>query len=184
MRRSWLVLVALAATLAALVVVAAAGGTRGHGKHLFPASIALPNGFQPEGIDIRGLTSTSARFPQAPSTRLAADRAGDVLVPARRPRGDGTRGRPPWAAVRRGGRHGPRVRIRRPHRRGHRLVPAGERRPSFVNDVVVTRQAAWFTDSVQQGALQAAARAAWTAARDRRRRCRSPVTSSTRRAST
>src|SRR3954447_21049073 len=57
-----ILLIPLFALLAALVVAAVASGHgKGKGKHPtkpfpFPATISLPNGFQPEGIAIRGTT--------------------------------------------------------------------------------------------------------------------------------
>ena len=60
-------LVLLLTTLACLAVPSALA------KGSFPETIALPNGFQPEGIaSARATRSTSARFPPAPSTRATS----------------------------------------------------------------------------------------------------------------
>jgi sugar lactone lactonase YvrE len=134
------------AALALAAPVLAAGAARP-----FPERLALPDGFQPEGIAIGpratfyvGSIPTGAVYRGSLRTG-----AGSVLVPAQ----------PGRAAI------GIDV-----DRRGHLFVaggPTGDAfvydaatgaelatyelapAPTFVNDVVVTREAAWFTDSVR-----------------------------------
>jgi hypothetical protein len=154
-RRSWVVTIALAVALAALVVVSAAGGKGGkgkaHGKHAFPATIALPNGFAPEGIDIRGTTFYVGSIPTGAVYR------GSLLT------GTGTTFVTPRAGRSATG-------LEADHR-GRLFVSGGDtgrafvydadtgadiasyqlaNAPSFINDVVVTRRAVWFTDSANQ----------------------------------
>jgi sugar lactone lactonase YvrE len=137
------VAVALAA-LASLVVVAAAAAQS------FPARIALPRGWQPEGIAAgTGNTLYVGSIPTGAVARVDA-RTGRtrVLVAGRRGRaatglkaaggrlfvaGAGT-GRA-WVYSARTGRQ----------IAAFRLAPSGA--DTFVNDVVVTPQGAWFTDS-------------------------------------
>jgi hypothetical protein len=163
------------ASVVVLGVAATASGKGGKGKHhgktVFPATIALPNGFRPEGIDIRGTTFYVGSIPTGDvySGSILTGR-GRILVDA--PDNDKR------AAT------GLQV-----DRRGRLFVSGGNTgrafvydaatgadlasydlakgAPSFVNDVVVTKSAAWFTDSVNQvlyklplgkrGALPAAA---------------------------
>lgn len=144
MRR--LLTVSLAAAVAAAVCATALAG----GSALFPTRIALPNGFAPEGIAVRGLSFYVGSIPTGAIYRgsLLTGR-GSILVPAR----------PGRQAIGLG------------HRDGLLFVAGGatgkafvydartgkdvaERvlttEPTFVNDVVVTRDAAYFTDSVRQ----------------------------------
>jgi len=141
---------ALAATLAPAVAQAHGGhggrDDRGHGGS-FPATIALPNGFQPEGIAIRGRTAYFGSL--ADGDIYAADlRTGTGKVVSQ---GPGT----PSVGLKVGGHD--------------RLFvaggPAGDARvvslrtgavlksyqfttgASFINDVALLRHTAWFTDS-------------------------------------
>jgi hypothetical protein len=156
-RRLGGIFVCLAVGLAALALVSAAGGKGGKGKgrdkHAlpFPATISLPNGFAPEGIDIRGttfyvgsiptgavfrgslLTGTGTTFVTPPAGRAAAglevDHRGRLFVS-----GAGT-GRAFVYDADTGA-----------DLASYQLATG----PSFINDVVVTRQAVWFTDSTNQ----------------------------------
>jgi streptogramin lyase len=148
----------LVVALAALVAVSAAGGKGGkggkgkaHGKPAFPATIALPNGFAPEGIDIRGttfyvgsiptgsiyrgslLTGTGGTFVTPPAGRsatgLEVDHRGRLFVSG------GNTGRAFVYDANTGADLG-----------SYQLTNL----PSFINDVVVTRRAVWFTDSFNQ----------------------------------
>ena len=135
--------------LSALLLLAAPAALA---QSAFPEKIALPDGFAPEGIAIAGgKRSTLAPF------HNRRDLCGDLRTGAGGPRA---------------GRHGPeharrdRVRVRHWHGCGSRArirharvynartgellseLPARERRPgTFINDVVVTKEAAFFTDS-------------------------------------
>jgi sugar lactone lactonase YvrE len=134
------------ATLAAtLVVPSAAAG------HAFPATIALPDGFQPEGIAIgpgpvaylgsladgsiyranlaTGRGKIVSRGPGTPSVGLKTDARGRLFVSG------GPAGNARVVDTRTG-------RILKSYQ-----LAAGA---SFVNDVVLTPSAAWFTDSVNQ----------------------------------
>jgi sugar lactone lactonase YvrE len=136
------------AVASATVVVAAAAEAAGSKKQKpFPEVIQLPTGFQPEGIEVRGQTfyvgSVANGAVYRGSLRTGA---GAVLVP-------GAAGRSATG-------------IELDH---NRLIVAGAgtgnayvydartaallrtyqlaTAPTFINDVVVTRDAAWFTDS-------------------------------------
>jgi sugar lactone lactonase YvrE len=143
MKRSHL-LVALAGLVLALPLAASSGNT-------FPERIALPNGFQPEGIATgRGTTFYVGSIPTGRVWRgdLRTGQ-GAVLVPER-------------------GRRAIGVEVDRRNRLFVAGGPTGDGyvydartgadiaqfnftdEGSFVNDVVVTRKAAWFTDSVRQ----------------------------------
>src|SRR4051794_9331265 len=153
-----ILLIPLFALLAALVVAAAASGHgkgKGKGKHPtkpfpFPATISLPNGFQPEGIAIKGQTFYVGSIPTGAVYRGSLRTGtGSLIVQPQAGR----------AAVGVDVDHG-------------RLFVAGGATgkafvydartgadlgsftlttlPSFINDVVVTKQAAWFTDSTNQ----------------------------------
>jgi sugar lactone lactonase YvrE len=155
--RRWITVVALTLALGALVAVSAAGGNRGtgkghgHGKHVFPATIALPNGFAPEGIDIRGQTFYVGSIPTGRIFRGSL-RTGEGSVLVTPPAGRAAIGL-------------------QADKRGRLFVAGGgtghayvydtrtgadlgsyelTELPSFINDVVVTRRAVWFTDSVNQ----------------------------------
>ncbi|GAB2675239.1 SMP-30/gluconolactonase/LRE family protein [Kribbella swartbergensis] len=118
-------------------------------KRAFPTRIELPNGFRPEGIAIRGGTAyfgsladgdiyaaslrtgkgkVISQGPNTPSVGLKVDRRGRLFVaggPAGNARVVDTRTGKILAT--------------------YQLAPAGQ--PTFVNDVVLSRRAAWFTDS-------------------------------------
>jgi hypothetical protein len=145
----FLLLVALA------VSSTATGHGKGKGKHhgkgpAFPATIALPNGFQPEGIAIKGHTFYVGSIPTGAIYRGSLlSGAGSLLVQPQAGR----------AAIGIDDGHG-------------RLFVAGGATgkafvydartgadlgsftltmlTTFINDVIVTRQAAWFTDSLNQ----------------------------------
>ena len=136
MTRLLLVLAALA-TIA--TSVAGAQGT-------FPSTIALPNGFQPEGVAIAGQQFYVGSIPTGAvyRGRMRTGRAR-ILVRLRRTGCDRLK-------VDRGGSSSPVSShgngcLRREKRgalvRTYALSTGG----SFINDVVVTKKAAWFTDS-------------------------------------
>jgi sugar lactone lactonase YvrE len=117
-------------------------------KRAFPTRIELPNGFRPEGIAIRGITAylgsladgdiyavnlrtgkgeVISQGPGTPSVGLKVDRRGRLFVsggPAGNARVVDTRTGEILAT--------------------YQLAPGA---PTFVNDVILTRTAAWFTDS-------------------------------------
>jgi sugar lactone lactonase YvrE len=117
-------------------------------KRAFPTRIELPNGFRPEGIAIRGITAylgsladgdiyavnlrtgkgeVISQGPGTPSVGLKVDRRGRLFVsggPAGNARVVDTRSGEILAT--------------------YQLAPGA---PTFVNDVILTRTAAWFTDS-------------------------------------
>jgi len=118
----------------------------------FPEKIALPNAFAPEGIEIAGKTffvgSTQTGAIYSGSLRTGA---GQVIIPGAAP---GTRGATGleydhgklWVSGAGGGtarvydlRSGALI-------REYQLTPT---RATFINDAVVTRKAAYFTDSQQ-----------------------------------
>ncbi|MGH2635084.1 MAG: SMP-30/gluconolactonase/LRE family protein [Actinomycetota bacterium] len=117
----------------------------------FPEVIPLPTGFQPEGIAVgRGATFFVGSIPTGAIFRGSLrSGTGEVLVPGQAGRsaiglevdrrgrlfvaGDGTGGA--WVYD---GRTGDEL-------AAYQLATGTD--PTFVNDVVVTRQAAWFTDS-------------------------------------
>jgi sugar lactone lactonase YvrE len=133
--------------LAALAAVGVAGAQAGSDQ-VFPATIRLPDGFQPEGIAIAGTTFYVGSIPTGAVYRgnLRTGR-GAVLVPggggkaaigveANRGRlfvAGGPTGKAFVYSARTGGELA-----------AYQLTTS----PTFVNDVVVTRGAAWFTDSV------------------------------------
>jgi sugar lactone lactonase YvrE len=149
MRRMRLALVLLGVSAAALALGAvAAGGKGGKGKHELPATLALPNGFQPEGIDIVGTTFYVGSIPTGAIYR------GSVLT------GTGSVFITPPA-----GRSATGIEVDRRGRlfvsggmKGHAYVyDAATGAPladyqlstgaSFINDVAITKDAVWFTDS-------------------------------------
>jgi sugar lactone lactonase YvrE len=117
-------------------------------KRAFPTRIELPNGFRPEGIAIRGITAyfgsladgdiyavnlrtgkgeVISQGPGTPSVGLKVDRRGRLFVsggPAGNARVVDTRTGEILAT--------------------YQLAPGA---PTFVNDVILTWTAAWFTDS-------------------------------------
>jgi sugar lactone lactonase YvrE len=136
----------LAAVLAATLVVPGAAAT-----HAFPATIALPNGFQPEGIAIgpgpvaylgsladgsiyradlvTGRGKIVSQGPGTPSVGMKTDARGRLFVAG------GPAGNARVVDTRTG-------KVLKSYQ-----LTAGA---SFVNDVVLTPSAAWFTDSVNQ----------------------------------
>lgn len=136
------------ALLVATAVSSAAGAASARDA-TFPERISLPNGFQPEGIATAGEQFFVGSIPTGAVYRGSLRTGkGAVLVPARSGRAaigiDADRGRLFVA----GGSTGKAFVY--DARTGKslaalQLAPAGA--ATFVNDVVVTRQAAWFTDS-------------------------------------
>jgi sugar lactone lactonase YvrE len=138
----------LLAALAGLVMalpLAASSANR------FPDQIALPNAFQPEGIAIgRGTNVYVGSIPtgQVWHGNLRTGR-GDILVPDRGRQATGidldqrnrlfVAGGPSGGGFVYSARNGADI-------AQYSFAPSG----SFVNDVVVTRNAAWFTDSFRQ----------------------------------
>jgi sugar lactone lactonase YvrE len=149
--RTLLSLLVAAVLAATLVTPSAAQASRGGGGHGFPDVIPLPNGWQPEGIATgRGATVYAGSLATGAVWRGDLRTGeGSVLVPPR----DG------------------RVAVGLKHSRGILYVAGGASgeaylydarsgatldvlqlaragsSPTFVNDVAVTRSAAWFTDS-------------------------------------
>jgi sugar lactone lactonase YvrE len=167
--RTRVAFVLLGAAVAALaLVVSAAAGKGGKGKHDLPSTLALPIGFQPEGIDIAGstfyvgsiptgaiyrgslVTGTGAVFITPPAGRSAtgieADRRGRLFVAG------GNKG------------HAYVYDLASGAALADYTLAAGA---SFINDVAITKDAVWFTDSLNpvlyklplgpHGALPAAA---------------------------
>jgi hypothetical protein len=141
-RRAVLVLVALAAV--------ALGGAQAAAQKAYPETIPLPNGFQPEGIAIGGNTFYVGSIPTGAIYRgnLRTGK-GAVLVPAEAGKAAIglalDRGRLYVAGGSTGEAYVYDARTGRELARY--VLTTGA---SFVNDVVVTRTAAWFTDSVNQ----------------------------------
>jgi sugar lactone lactonase YvrE len=141
-RRAVLVLVALAAV--------ALGGAQAAVQKAYPETIPLPTGFQPEGIAIGGNAFYVGSIPTGAIYRgnLRTGK-GAVLVPAEAGKAaiglDLDRGRlyvaggPTGEAYVYDARTGSEL--------ARYVLTTGA---TFVNDVVVTRTAAWFTDSVNQ----------------------------------
>jgi hypothetical protein len=146
----------LFALLAALVVAATASGHgKGKGKHQgkhfrSPATISLPNGFQPEGIAIQGRTFYVGSIPTgavyrgslrtgmgSPLVQPQAGRAatGLDIAHGRLFVSGASTGKAFVYDARTGADLG-----------SFTLTTL----PAFINDVVVTRQAAWFTDSTNK----------------------------------
>ena len=131
-------------------------GQAAHGRGHGPNVIQLPNGFGPEGIATCGARHV---------LRLAARHGRDLpRLPQDRARRHPRRGRHGRRRHRHEGRP-PRapVRLRRRQRsRSASTTPARARDPplrgarprGFINDVIVTRQAAYFTDSQPSGPVR------------------------------
>ena len=141
-RRAVLVLVALAAV--------ALGGAQAAVQKAYPETIPLPNGFQPEGIAIGGNTFYVGSIPTGAIYRGSLRTGkGAVLVPAEAGKAaiglDLDRGRLYVAGGSTGEAYVYDARTGREIARY--VLTTGT---TFVNDVVVTRTAAWFTDSVNQ----------------------------------
>ncbi len=142
MRRMLIVLVALAA--------AGVGASQAATEKAHPETIRLPDGFQPEGISIAGNTFFVGSIPTGAIYRGSL-RSGEgaILVPGGAGKAaigvDADRGRlfvaggPTGKAFVYSTRSGRELAT-------YQLTTGG----TFVNDVVVTRSAAWFTDSVNQ----------------------------------
>lgn len=150
-------LVTLVATVASLVLLAPAASASsaardGTPRPVFPDTIQLPDGFAPEGIAAGHGTTFFAGSLNGGDIYRGNLRTGEgeVIVPPR----DGQvavgmkvdRRNRLWAAGGEGGT------ARVYDARSGELIRAFELAPStptFVNDVVVTPQAAWFTDSMR-----------------------------------
>jgi sugar lactone lactonase YvrE len=148
MRRT---LVLLAAALAVAVPTALAGGGKpSHDRGSFPATIALPDGFAPEGIEIKGKTVYVGSVGTGAVWKgdLRNGR-GDVFIPGAAGSRSATgieydRGRL-WVAGARFGNV-----IVYDARTGatlHTIQLATGTAPTFINDLVVTKRAVWLTDS-------------------------------------
>ena len=138
---------------AAIAVPAAADRGKGASKGHKPDVIALPNGFQPEGITTgkRHTFFAGSRATGAIYKGSLRSGKGEILVEGGAGRAaHGHQARPLQApvGVRRGQPGHPRLRL--PHRRRElRSYPVPE--AGFINDNVVTRRGVYFTDSqVQQ----------------------------------
>ncbi len=131
-------LLALAAISAALTSVAGA-------QNAFPTRIALPNGFQPEGIAIAGEQFYVGSIPTGAVYRGSLRTgSGAVLVPA-------VSGRAATGMKIDRGRlfvaGGPTGNAYVYNAKTGVLITSYAFSGGFVNDVVVTKRAAWFTDS-------------------------------------
>ena len=134
----------------ALLAITGVGGSQAGTQSTYPETIRLPDGFQPEGIAIAGTTFYVGSIPTGAIYRgsLRTGR-GSLLVPG----GEGmaaigveaNRGRLFVAGGSTGKAFVYSARSGRELAR-YQLTTA----ETFVNDVVVTRSAAWFTDSVNQ----------------------------------
>ena len=136
-----LIVVLVAASVLAVPVALAEGS--------FPATIPLPNGWQPEGIAVgngktfyAGSRATGAVY----SGDLRTGKGAVLVQGAAGRRGDRAQARPRTALrLGRGDRQG--LRLRREDGRPDPRVPAGDAAGTFINDVAVTNDAAYFTDS-------------------------------------
>jgi hypothetical protein len=115
----------------------------------FPSEIALPDGFAPEGIAISGATFyTGSLVDGAIFSGSLRTGSGDVLVPGREGRiavGMKVRSGLLWVA---GGDTGDAYVY--DARSGDDVAAYSLADAGFINDVVVTKDAAWFTDSANQ----------------------------------
>ncbi len=143
---------ALFAAVTALLATAATGSAGA----VYPDTIALPNGWLPEGIAIApgGTFYSGSRANGAVYAGSLRTGEGAILVPGQAGRVavgvDYDRGRLFVA----GGGDRRRLRVRRrDRRRRSRPTTSTTAAPTFVNDVIVTRTAAWFTDSHEAGPL-------------------------------
>ena len=138
-------LVLLLTILACLAVPAALA------KGSFPETIPLPNGFAARGDrDRQGRHVLRRLHSHRRGLRAAASAPGQATssCPARRSRGDRAQVRPrPAVGLRRRDRKG--VCLQRPKTGAlsNELQLATSAGPTFINDVVVTEAAAYFTDS-------------------------------------
>jgi sugar lactone lactonase YvrE len=135
--------------LASLAAVAVAGAQAGS-EQSFPATIRLPDGFQPEGIAIAGNTFYVGSIPTGAIYRgdlrtgkgavLVAGGSGKAAIGVEANRGRlFVAGGPTGKAFVYSATTGREL-------ASYQLTTAA----TFVNDVVVTRTAAWFTDSVNK----------------------------------
>ena len=119
------------------------------GARPFPSEIALPNGFAPEGIAIRGATFYTGSLVDGAIYRGSLRTgSGAVLVEGREGRiavGMKVRSGLLWVA---GGDTGDAYVY--DARSGDDVAAFSFTDAGFINDVVVTKDAAWFTDSVNQ----------------------------------
>jgi sugar lactone lactonase YvrE len=150
MRRLILVLTALGLLSAPLASSAAPAS---HGPGGFPEKIALPNGFAPEGIEIAhgntffvGSVQTGAIF-----TGDLRTGSGQILVPGAAPGSNGATGIEHdrgllWVS---GAGFGTATVYNARTGALLRTYQLGTAPATFINDVVVTRKAAYFTDSQQ-----------------------------------
>jgi sugar lactone lactonase YvrE len=138
-----------ALTLVLGVLLVSAAGAAAGGDAVFPSRIALPNGFQPEGIATTAEQFYVGSIPTGAVYRGSLRTGkGAVLVSPQSGRAaigiDADRGRLFVAG-------GPTGKAFVYDARNGRSIAALELAPqgasTFVNDVVVTRRAAWFTDS-------------------------------------
>ena len=147
--RSARIRVLAAALLSGALTISLAGTAEARPRHHYPDQIALPTGFQPEGITIgkapyaflgsladgdiyavslkTGKGKVISQGPGTPSVGLKIDRRG-LLYVAGGPTGTSRI-----------------VNLRSGRVTSHTLTT----KPSFINDVVLTRKAAWFTNSAQ-----------------------------------
>jgi len=142
MRRMLIVLAALA--------VALVGGSQAGTQKAYPDTIRLPDGFQPEGIAIAGNTFYVGSIPTGAIYRgnlrsgegavLVHGGAGKQAIGVEADRGRlFVAGGPTGKAFVYSARTGSELAT-------YQLTTAA----TFINDVVVTRTAAWFTDSINQ----------------------------------
>ncbi len=136
--------------LVSALVVAVAAGTAGAAGTAFPKRIALPNGFQPEGIATDGEQFFVGSIPTGAVYRGSVRSGkGAVLVRPRAGRSaigvEADRGRLFVAGGQTGKAYVYDARTGRPLA-SYALATAGS---TFVNDVAVSKTAAYFTDSFQ-----------------------------------
>lgn len=140
---------ALMLVLVAAVVVAAGGSGSAVAKPAFPDTIRLPDGFRPEGIAIRGNTFYVGSIPTGAIYRgnlrtgqgavFVPGVAGKAAIGLKVDRGRlWVAGGPTGKGFVYSARTGQELAT-------FQLTPTT---PTFVNDVIVTRTAAWFTDSM------------------------------------
>ena len=129
----------IAVATAAVLVTSAAGA-----QNAYPSRIVLPNGFQPEGITIAGDTFYVGSIPTGDVYRGSLRTGKGALLPA--VSGDAAIG----MKVDRGRLFvagGPTGKAYVYNAKTGALITSYALLGGFVNDVVVTKRAAWFTDS-------------------------------------